>query len=51
MGEVTGAIADLCILTCDNPRDEEIKDININLVYQTLKIALNKIGEFLKEIK
>lgn len=28
MGEVTGAIADLCILTCDNPRDEEIKDIN-----------------------
>ena len=28
MGEVTGAMADLCILTCDNPRDEEIKDIN-----------------------
>lgn len=28
MGEVTGAMADLCVLTCDNPRDEEIKDIN-----------------------
>ncbi len=28
MGEVTGAMADLCILTCDNPRDEEIADIN-----------------------
>ncbi len=28
MGEVTGAMADLCILTCDNPRDEEIRDIN-----------------------
>ncbi len=28
MGEVTGAMADLCILTCDNPRDEEISDIN-----------------------
>lgn len=28
MGEVTGAMADLCVLTCDNPRDEEIRDIN-----------------------
>lgn len=28
MGEVTGEMADLCILTCDNPRDEEIADIN-----------------------
>ncbi len=28
MGEVTGKMADLCILTCDNPRDEEIRDIN-----------------------
>lgn len=28
MGEVTGEIADLCVLTCDNPRDEEIRDIN-----------------------
>ena len=24
MGEVTGEMADLCVLTCDNPRDEEI---------------------------
>ena len=28
MGEVTGEMADLCVLTCDNPRDEEIRDIN-----------------------
>lgn len=28
MGEVTGELADLSILTCDNPRDEEICDIN-----------------------
>lgn len=28
MGEVTGEMADLCVLTCDNPRDEEICDIN-----------------------
>ena len=28
MGEVTGEVADLCVLTCDNPRDEEIRDIN-----------------------
>ncbi len=28
MGEVTGAMANLCILTCDNPRDEELADIN-----------------------
>ncbi|MDE6635600.1 MAG: UDP-N-acetylmuramoyl-L-alanyl-D-glutamate--2,6-diaminopimelate ligase, partial [Lachnospiraceae bacterium] len=28
MGEVTGELADLSILTCDNPRDEEISDIN-----------------------
>lgn len=31
MGEVTGAMADLCVLTCDNPRDEEIKDINADI--------------------
>ena len=37
MGEVTGAIADLCILTCDNPRDEEIKDIN-----NDIKVGLAK---------
>lgn len=28
MGEVTGELADMSVLTCDNPRDEEIKDIN-----------------------
>ncbi len=37
MGEVTGAMADLCILTCDNPRDEEIADIN-----NDIKIGLAK---------
>lgn len=31
MGEVTGELADLCVLTCDNPRDEEIKDINTDI--------------------
>lgn len=31
MGEVTGAMADLCVLTCDNPRDEEIRDINADI--------------------
>lgn len=28
MGEVTGELADLSVLTCDNPRDEEIESIN-----------------------
>lgn len=28
MGEVTGELCDLCILTCDNPRDEEVSAIN-----------------------
>ena len=37
MGEVTGELADLSILTCDNPRDEEIKDIN-----NDIKIGLAK---------
>lgn len=37
MGEVTGAMADLCILTCDNPRDEELSDIN-----NDIKIGLAK---------
>lgn len=31
MGEVTGEMADLCVLTCDNPRDEEISDINADI--------------------
>lgn len=31
MGEVTGEMADLCVLTCDNPRDEEICDINTDI--------------------
>lgn len=37
MGEVTGELADLCVLTCDNPRDEEIADIN-----NDIKIGLAK---------
>lgn len=37
MGEVTGELADLCVLTCDNPRDEEIHQIN-----QDIKIGLAK---------
>ncbi|WP_455715593.1 UDP-N-acetylmuramoyl-L-alanyl-D-glutamate--2,6-diaminopimelate ligase [Anaerosporobacter sp.] len=28
MGELCGKMADLSILTCDNPRDEEVADIN-----------------------
>jgi len=28
MGEVTGAMADLCVLTEDNPRDEDLRQIN-----------------------
>lgn len=31
MGEVTGELADLCVLTCDNPRDEELCDINADI--------------------
>ena len=37
MGEVTGELADLSVLTCDNPRDEEIRDIN-----NDIKIGLAK---------
>ena len=37
MGEVTGEMADLSVLTCDNPRDEEISDIN-----NDIKIGLAK---------
>lgn len=37
MGEVTGAMADLCVLTCDNPRDEDIRDIN-----EDIKVGLAK---------
>lgn len=39
MGEVTGAMADLCVLTCDNPRDEDIRDIN-----QDIQVGLAKSG-------
>ena len=45
MGEVTGELADLCVLTCDNPRDEEIKDIN-----NDIKIGLAKSGGTYVEI-
>ena len=37
MGEVTGAMADLCVLTEDNPRDEDIRSIN-----DDIKIGLAK---------
>lgn len=32
MGEVTGELADLCVLTCDNPRSEEVGDINRDII-------------------
>lgn len=31
MGELCGKMADLSILTCDNPRDEEVADINADI--------------------
>ncbi|BBF43033.1 UDP-N-acetylmuramoylalanyl-D-glutamate--2,6-diaminopimelate ligase [Lachnospiraceae bacterium KM106-2] len=37
MGELCGAMADLSILTCDNPRDEEIEAIN-----EDIKVGLAK---------
>lgn len=37
IGEVTGKMADLCILTSDNPRDEEVCDIN-----NDIKVGLAK---------
>lgn len=37
MGEVTGELADLSVLTCDNPRDEEIESIN-----NDIKVGLAK---------
>lgn len=37
MGEVTGALADLCVLTEDNPRDEDLHEINADI-----KIGLKK---------
>lgn len=39
MGEITGKYADLCILTCDNPRYEELHDIN-----EDIKVGLKKSG-------
>ncbi|MGN0349504.1 MAG: UDP-N-acetylmuramoyl-L-alanyl-D-glutamate--2,6-diaminopimelate ligase [Roseburia sp.] len=45
MGEVTGEMADLCVLTCDNPRDEEIRDINADI-----KVGLAKSGGAYLEI-
>ncbi len=37
MGEVAGAMADLCVLTEDNPRDEDLRQIN-----DDIKIGLAK---------
>lgn len=31
MGKTAGELADLCILTCDNPRDEELCEINADI--------------------
>ncbi|MDE7435918.1 MAG: UDP-N-acetylmuramoyl-L-alanyl-D-glutamate--2,6-diaminopimelate ligase [Lachnospiraceae bacterium] len=46
MGEVTGELADLNVLTCDNPRDEEIQDIN-----NDIKIGLAKSNGKYMEIE
>ncbi len=45
MGEVTGELADLCVLTCDNPRSEEIRDIN-----RDIRVGLAKSGGTFIEI-
>ncbi len=45
MGEVTGELADLCVLTCDNPRDEEIRDINADIKVGSGKKATEKYIE------
>lgn len=37
MGEIAGALADLCVITSDNPRDEELHEIN-----EDIKIGLNR---------
>lgn len=39
MGELCGKMADLSILTCDNPRDEEVADIN-----EDIKVGLARSG-------
>ncbi len=46
MGEVTGELCDLCILTCDNPRDEEVSDIN-----QDIKVGLARSNGRFVEIE
>ncbi len=45
MGEVTGELADLSVLTCDNPRDEDIRDINADI-----KVGLARSGGTYLEI-
>ena len=39
MGEVTGELADLCVLTADNPRSESICDINNDIKVGLAKTA------------
>ncbi len=46
MGEVTGELCDLCILTCDNPRDEEVSAIN-----EDIKVGLARSGGSFVEIE
>ena len=45
MGEVTGELGDLSVLTCDNPRDEEIESIN-----NDIKVGLAKHNAVYAEV-